>query len=197
MTDPTSRISELDDRLSQLPDDVLDDLLRLNTRVTRVALVPGYRQETVFFRPLRCFHSYLLLASGTGRTGTEGTALIDADVLLHCIQQGEPMHSGLHPNPTVGTTVPGRPIVSGAPIVVATGRGRTPVILTVTSDDVPADLTTPGFVNTSWGSPRPTDGSTASTITITSFLHDGSVAPRAAFGWHLTLELLFAVSIGG
>ena len=107
------------------------------------------------------------------------------------------MHSGLHPNPPEGTTVPGRPIVSGAPIVVATSRGKTPIILTAIAVETAADLDpAPSQFPLSWDSPTPTTGSTASEVTIRSFQHDGSVAPRAAFGWHLTLELLFAVFFG-
>lgn len=198
MSHPDPRANKINQELAQLPDEVLDDLLRFNTRVTRLTLVPAYRMETVFFRPTRSFSTYLLLASGTGTTNGEGTALIEVSSLLHCVQRGEPMHSGLHPQPTVGTTVPGQPIVSGAPIVVVTGRGKAPVIFTTTANETAAGLNpSPGSFNTAWGSPLPGSGTTSPQVTITSFLHDGSIAPRAAFGWHLTLELLFAVFIEG
>jgi hypothetical protein len=192
-------VEQIGNDIVELPDDARDLLLQRNIRATRLALVPAYRFETLFGRPFRCFHTYLLLASGTGATDAEGTGRIAVDPLLHCIGQGRPMHAGLHPFPPDGTTVPGRPVVSGAPIVVVTGRATAPVVFSVSREESPVDLDNagPGFVHATWASPSPPRGTASADVTISGFRPDGSAAVRVPFDWHLTIELVFAVSTGG
>jgi hypothetical protein len=194
--DPSTKVDELGREIAQLPSDALENFLRLNTRRTRLALVPAYRHETLFGQFSGCFYPYLLHSSGDGVTDSSGQATIDIAAILRCVASGEPIHEGVHPFANGQTSVPGVPTMIGAPITVVTGEGDRPKIFSVSNPDQKFVTLEPvgGVLNLSWQPPAPLKGTQADEVLISSFAADGDPAPGARFHWHTSIELIFAVA---
>jgi hypothetical protein len=198
----TAPTDQLDERLQVLPDDVLDDLVRLNSSSFRLTLVPGYRQDALFGRPAGTAYPWVLTASGTSRTGPDGTFSLSVPLVVRSAASGEPAPGGLLV-PVVsgsGAVVPGpRLRATALPVTVVTAADPRPTVFTARALDV-TDVPTsdPGApIHAGWTGGLPETASTAGRVVVTGFGLDGEPAPRALFHWVLTVEMRREVTLGG
>ncbi len=185
-------VEQVESLLTQLDPDLLGDFLARNIVVSRLALIPAYRHESIFGRPLPCRYSLNILASGVGVTDREGQAVIPAGRLLECLRAGEPVHPGLHPVSGSNKVPSDGLFLTGGPITVVTSADESPAIFTARSDDVP-QFGPAGVqrVALSWQTPAPNLGSSdfdAMKVRVRSFQPDGTISASKVFAWHLTME---------
>ena len=83
---PEHTARELADQLEGLPDDVLDNLLEFHRGSFRLTLVPGYRNNTLFGRPIGCMYPWVLTASGN--SGTDGAGRFTIGLTICCTVSG-------------------------------------------------------------------------------------------------------------
>jgi hypothetical protein len=81
--------------------------------------------------------------------------------------------------------------------VVATAQSDKPVVVTTDQRFTRTPDRTSNTVRASWFSPVPEVGSGSDRVTISTFHLDGTAAPRIFLAWHLTMELLFEINLGG
>lgn len=195
MSDTTRPVDEIEQDLRALPPDLLDGVVERNVRANRVALVHGYRLETLFGRFRALSGTFLLLGSGSGRTGPDGSTTIDVGMLLRAVEVGRPLPPGVLPE-GFDTGVHRPSLVQVGPArTVVTSRGRRPAVFATENLDVAAaEFDNP--IPVAWFFPAPQSGSSSPRVQVLAVATDGTPAGDAAFDWHLTVELVFAVPQG-
>lgn len=181
---------ELSDQLMGLPEDVLDNLLESHRGSFRLTLVPGYRTNTLFGRPIGCVYPWVLTASGNSRTDGVGRFTIRVDDLLNCVGKGAPIPGGLvvPVDTDHSVTLLFQTIAAGVPAAVVTAVGK-PAVFSATATEFHEFTPSPTEFYLGWTSESPGTLTAAKKIEIRSFQLDGSPLPGAPFNWHVTIEV--------
>lgn len=195
MSDTRRAVDEIEQDLRALPPELLDGVVERNVRAHRVALVHGYRLESLFGRFRALSGTFLLLGSGSGSTDPDGSTTIDVEMLLTAVSVGRPLPPGVLPEGFDAGVHRPRLVQVGPARTVVTSRGRRPAVFATENLDVSAaEFGNPFPV--AWFSPAPESGSSSPRVRVLAVDTDGEPAGDAAFDWHLTVEIVFAVPQG-
>ena len=177
---------------------MLDNLLEFHRGSFRLTLVPGYRTNTLFGRPIGCMYPWVLTASGNSGTDGAGRFTIRVDDLLHCVGQGAPIPGGLvvPVDTDDSASLSFQTIAAGVPATVVTAVGK-PAVLTATATEFYEVAAPQSAFDLGWRIGSPGTLTAAKKIEIRSFQLDGSPLPGAPFNWHVTLEVWGRFALGG
>ncbi|GLS39939.1 hypothetical protein GCM10010869_55360 [Mesorhizobium tianshanense] len=170
------RIRELEDAISKLPQEALDNFIKFNQRHRYFVPLDGYHSIRHPLRDITCSATEVFLLSGNDKTGNSGTAELHLNDFLchHAFDIGQ------------------RGVLISRPQFTALPTGDAPVVLT--AKFVLSEIALQPNEAVGGGVSSPV---LDVVVTVTSWNPDGSPAKDVSFSWVSTIEGARAFQIGG